>query len=49
MTTNFNKNLPSHKCQLSSEIQRTSGETEGRRSKTSKSGQSREIGDRKKY
>ena len=37
MTAQFNENLSSIECQLSSVIQETSGGTEKRRSKTSRS------------
>ena len=43
MTANVNEDSPGHECKSSSIIQRTSGGTKDRKSKTSRSRQSREI------
>ena len=47
MTANFNENSSSYKHQLSSIIQEISREIESIRSKTSRSGRSWKVGDRK--
>ena len=43
MTANFNESSPGCECQLSSKIYETSGRTEGKSSKTSRSKQSKRI------
>ena len=49
MAANINENSSSSKYQLSSTIQRTSGGTESRRSKTSGSRRSRRMGSGKNF
>ena len=47
MTANFNENSPSSECQSDSTIQRSSGGTKERKSKTSESRGSQRVGGRK--